>query len=121
LGFEQLGQTITTPNAGWHFKSTDDNGAPIWKQLRDDTTPIHEPLVRTIRMMERKFGDTTWDFDGCGYYWAEECQKRIGYMVDKTIALDVMSQMQAYFTGRDTNTDVRQYAIGYFIPFRRQI
>jgi hypothetical protein len=42
-------------------------------------------------------------------------------MIDKQIALDVLSETQAYFTGRDTNTDVRQYAIGYFIPFKKQI
>ena len=33
----------------------------------------------------------------------------------------MLSQSQAYFTGRDTTTDVRQYAIGYFMPFKKQI
>ena len=65
--------------------------------------------------------DTTWDFTGCGYYWADECQTRIGYFVDKTVALDVLTQSQAYFTGRDTSTDVRKYAIGYILPFKTQI
>ncbi len=122
LGFDLIGQVVTMPNAGWHVQYTDaTSGAKVWKRFRDDTTPINDPTVRTVGMIDGKFIDTTWDFNGCGYYWAEECQTRIGYMIDKTIALDVMSQMQAYFTGRDTSVDVRQYAIGYFIPYRRQI
>src|SRR6185437_13820780 len=57
----------------------------------------------------------------CGYYWADECQTRIGYLLDKEIALNELSQSQAYFTGRDTSTDVRQEAIGYVIPFKPQL
>jgi hypothetical protein len=121
LGFDMLGKVVTTPNAGWHFQYTDTAGNTMWKQLNDQTTPISDPRIKTIDMIDGKYPDTIWDFQGCGYYWAEECQTRIGYFVDKTIALDTMSQMQAYFTGRDTSVDVRQYAIGYFIPYRRQI
>src|SRR6185369_2253533 len=76
---------------------------------------------RRVSFIDGKYVDTRWDYNGCGYYWAEECQTRIGFMIDKQIALDVLSQSQAYFTGRDTNTDVRQYAIGYVIPFKKQI
>src|SRR5207245_2883159 len=74
-----------------------------------------------IGLIDGKHSDTTWDFRGCGYYWADECQTRIGYFVDKTIALDVLSQSQAYFTGRDTSTDVRKYAIGYALPYKLQV
>src|SRR5579871_530401 len=121
LGFDTVAQTITEPSAGWHYQATDPAGNKLWTWFRDDTTPINDPQVNVVGLIDGKYIDTTWDFNGCGYYWAEECQTRIGYLVDKTIAMDVMSQMQAYFTGRDTSTDVRQYAIGYFIPFRRQI
>jgi hypothetical protein len=74
-----------------------------------------------VGLLDGKFIDTTWDFTGCGYYWADECQTRIGYFVDKTVALDVLSESQAYFTGRDTSTDVRKYAIGYILPYQKQL
>ena len=122
-GFEMIGQTITTPTMGLFYKKTDPNGQGYWKQFRDD---LFEGSglpgnIRRVNWLEGKYIDTKWDYDGCGYYWAEECQTRIGYMIDKQVALDVLSQSQAYFTGRDTNTDVRQYAIGYIIPFKKQI
>ena len=79
------------------------------------------PAAKSSACIDGKYIDTTWDFDGCGYYWADECQTRIGYFVDKTVALDVLSQSQAYFTGRDTSTDVRKYAIGYILPFKKQM
>ena len=94
----------------------------VWKKTSDDTDGRPEPATPTSSgCIDGKFIDTTWDFTGCGYYWADECQTRIGYFVDKTIALDMLSQSQAYFTGRDTSTDVRKYAIGYILPFKAQI
>lgn len=122
-GFELLGQVLTTPTAGLFYKTTDPAGQTYWKQFRDDIFEGENlgSTIRRVGYLDGKYIDTTWDFDGCGYYWGDECQTRIGYMVDKQVALDVLSQSQAYFTGRDTNTDVRQYAIGYIIPFKKQI
>jgi hypothetical protein len=92
-----------------------------WKKTSDDTQPGLSGNTNIIGFIDGKFIDTTWDFSGCGYYWGDECQTRIGYFVDKTVALDVLSQSQAYFTGRDTSTDVRKYAIGYVLPYKAQI
>ena len=51
-----------------------------------------QPGGTIVGLLDGKFIDTTWDFTNCGYYWADECQTRIGYFIDKTIALDVLSQ-----------------------------
>ena len=91
------------------------------EEQRRDHAGGCRPSATIIGLIDGKYIDTTWDFNGCGYYWADECQTRIGYFVDKTVALDVLSQSQAYFTGRDTSTDVRKYAIGYILPFKTQI
>lgn len=126
-GFDLLGQIITQPEAGTFVKvsanASSDFPVDIWLKNSDTTIagPATPPAARIIGLIDGKYADTTWNFNGCGYYWADECQTRIGYFVDKTIALDVLSQSQAYFTGRDTSTDVRKYAIGYFLPYKAQI
>lgn len=126
-GFDLLGQIITQPEAGTFVKISanvaSDFPVDVWLKNSDSTQPqIGGPSGgRIVGLLDGKFINTTWDFNGCGYYWADECQTRIGYFVDKTVALDVLSQSQAYFTGRDTSTDVRKYAIGYFLPYKAQI
>jgi hypothetical protein len=127
LGYEMMGDVISTPSAGRHGKETLPDGTAYWKQYNDDPTPIPpnpdaSPRgARSVGLLDGKYLATTWDFTACGYYWADECQTRIGYLLDKEIALDTLSQSQAYFTGRDTSTDVRQYAIGYVLPFKSQL
>ncbi len=144
-GFDLLGQTITTPSAGLYYKTTGNyesgqtspasTTTPVWAAYGNDSTSQPDPFCfsassssgqcaingHTIGLIDGKYATTTWDFTGCGYYWADECQTRIGYLIDKEIALDELSQSQAYFTGRDTSTDVRQYAIGYVVPFKAQL
>ncbi len=127
LGFDELGKVLTTPSAGFYMPGTDEQGNPLWKQFND--TPVWDPAVeggtqpsniKVVPLIQGKYIDTQWD-QNCGYYWADDCQSRIGYFVDKTVALDVLGESQAYFTGRDTSVDVRQYAIGYVLPYKRQI
>ncbi|MFM2153564.1 MAG: hypothetical protein RL199_1999, partial [Pseudomonadota bacterium] len=119
-GFDELGRIITTPNPGTFGQVTDASGNPLWSQLSDDLSTDYGPSYRKVGLLDGKYIDTTWNYD-CGYYWSDECQSRIGYFVDKTLALDVLSQSQAYFTGRDTSVDVRRYAIGYVLPFKAQL
>jgi hypothetical protein len=140
-GFDLLGQVIVTPEAGIFFKTSDEEGnIPHWEPYGGpgffgyDVTTAGDPLClqgtltgqcavegHTVGLLDGKYSTTSWDFNGCGYYWADECQERIGYLLDKEIALDELSQSQAYFTGRDTSTDVRTYAIGYVLPFKQQL
>jgi hypothetical protein len=122
-GFDLLGKVITQPDAGQFTlvskdKSTD-YSFDYYKQTSDNLDSANGKQV--VGLLDGKYSQTTWDFDNCGYYWADECQTRIGYFIDKTVAIDVLSQSQAYFTGRDTSTDVRKYAIGYYLPFKHQM
>lgn len=124
-GFDLLGQIISQPEAGTFVKVyanvVSDYPVDVWKKNSDATVPGIGTSGAIVGLIDGKYIDTTWDFNGCGYYWADECQTRIGYFVDKTVALDILSQSQAYFIGRDTSTDVRKYAIGYILPFKSQI
>ncbi len=121
--FDLLGRILTTPDAG-QFASVDatssaDYPYTYYKHTSDNIDGKGATAV--VGLIDGKYSATTWDFEGCGYYWADQCQTRIGYLLDKMVAIDVMSQSQAYFTGRDTATDVRRYAIGYIRPFKHQI
>ena len=124
-GFDLLGRVITTPSAGTFVPvasaQSTDYPYDYYKHASDSLPSQNEPGGIYVPMLQGKYIDTTWDFEGCGYYWADECQTRIGYLLDKVAAIDVLSQSQAYFTGRDTSTDLRKYAIGYIRPFKNQI
>ena len=118
LGFDTLTSVVTAPQAGVYIEGKDAVGNKLWTQLSEELVEYSD--ARTIFLDQGRFIETTWDYN-CGYYWADECQQRIGYFVDKTLALDVLSWSQAYFTGRDTSVDVRRYAIGYVLPFKKQL
>lgn len=124
-GFNELGKVIARPSAGSYqfVAATDSTDVPYgyYKRSSDSLSSGIGGGASIIGLLDGKFNDTTWDFNNCGYYWADECQTRIGYFVDKTVALDVLSESQAYFTGRDTSTDVRKYAIGYVLPYKNQV
>jgi hypothetical protein len=122
-GFDLLGRVISMPSAG-QYMSVDAGSSPdypfnYFKQINDNAQDFASGPF--LPVLEGKFTSTTWAFTDCGYYWADECQSRIGYFFDKVVALQTLADSQAYFTGRDTSTDVRKYAIGYFLPFKSQI
>ncbi|MCS6913412.1 MAG: hypothetical protein RMK29_02360 [Myxococcales bacterium] len=123
LGFDTFGHVLSRPSYGSFIQVPDDDSSDFpgsyWKQFRD--RPFQDPSIRNIPIGQGRHENTTWDFEGCGYYWYEQCMTRIGYFHDKRVALEILTESQAYFTGRDTATDVRKYAIGYFRLFPAQL
>lgn len=124
-GFRLFGNILAAPQAGSFILSKDDEGNDIYKQFRDD---LVSPYVANgvtqivpVDITQGRYETTSWNFNGCGYYWGDECQSRIGYFLDKWMVLYELGQSQAYFTGRDTSVDVRKYAIGYWLPYKNQI
>jgi hypothetical protein len=121
-GFDLLGRIISEPEAGaFQMVSSDMSPTPYDQYRHVNDQPGTTAGTVNVGLLDGKYSTTTWDFDGCGYYWADECQTRIGYFLDKTYAIEALTDSQAYFTGRDTSTDVRLYAIGYILPFRNQL
>jgi hypothetical protein len=124
-GFDLLGRILAQPEPGrYALTKAAESDVPFdhWVQVSESTEPDpRNPNQFTVPLGAGKYGSSTWEFDKCGYYWADECQQRIGYLLDKTLALEVLTASQAYFVGRDTSVDVRLYSIGYIVPFRKQI
>ena len=116
-GFKLFGDVLTAPQAGSYLPTTNESGNAINTQFQDD--PISG--LTNVDITEGRYETTSWNYTGCGYYWGDECQQRIGYFVDKWLALETLADSQAYFTGRDTSVDVREYAIGYWLPYKEQI
>jgi hypothetical protein len=131
-GFDLFGRILTRPEPGLYIDAKGPLAQQIGVQPGDfdfervsenpylELGPEDEKLVARVGLVDGKFSNTSWD-GNCGYYAYDECQSRIGYILDKTIALEVLTESQAYFTGRDTSTDVRLYAIGYILPFKHQL
>lgn len=124
-GFNMFGRVLARPQAGQYTLvaagAADDYPGQLYKQSSDSLGGGLTASNLTIGLIDGKFIDTTWEFDRCGYYWADECQSRIGYFLDKTLALDVLADNTARFTGYDTAVDVRKYAIGYSLAFQQQV
>src|SRR5439155_6370724 len=78
-GFELLGEVVTRPTIGSYNPATNGLGQNYWTQASDSPGQGS----RSVDYIDGAYIDTKWDFTGCGYYWADECQTRVGYMVDK--------------------------------------
>jgi hypothetical protein len=124
-GFDLLGKILSQPQAGGYTQvaanQSSDFPYDMWRQTSDSLESGIDNNGPIVDLIDGKYTETTWDFDNCGYYWSNECQTRVGYFFDKVAALFALAESQAYFTGRDTSTDVRKYAIGYIRPFKHQI
>ena len=116
-GFQLIGDVLTAPQAGSFYAADDGLGNPVYKQVNDTLGTGN----LDVDITEGRYEGTSWNYAGCGYYWGDECQSRIGYFVDKWLAMRALSDSTAYFTGRDTSIDVRQYQIGYWLPYKNQI
>ncbi len=128
--FQLFGRVLTAPQAGSFVANAAPDGTNTLVQINDALQPgLAEQLNSqagdgtgaVLDITQGRYLTTTWNFQGCGYYWADECQSRIGYFADKWLVLKVLSENAAYFTGFDTAVDVRQFSIGYWLPYKAQI
>jgi hypothetical protein len=122
-GFDLLGRIITQPEAGNFAMTTADLSVSPYDHYayqREDPQP-DAPGQINIGLLDGKYSTSSWD-GNCGYYAFDECQSRIGFFLDKILALQVMASGSGInFIGRDTIADARAYALGYILPFRKQI
>ena len=86
-------------------------------QVRDALDDYADPVAAEVGLGDGRYLETTWDFDA-GYYWFDQLD-RAGYFYDKVLALQVLTDPETFFVGKDTASDVRTYALNFHTTFGR--
>ncbi|MBI2895977.1 MAG: zinc-dependent metalloprotease [Deltaproteobacteria bacterium] len=108
--FQTFAETLTMPEPGTYHLDVRGDGTEWLAPWGED---FEVPLT------EGRWLETTWDFDS-GYYWDDKVL-RVGYFVDKALAMELMADPTTWFLGRDTAADIRQYQISFYSNFRDQM
>ncbi len=71
-----------------------------------------------------RYYSTNWSFGGsgreCGYFW-NECLSRIGFYIDKVLAMYALSDSQTYFVARASPIDIRDWHVSYYSTFAESL
>jgi hypothetical protein len=107
--FSMLTRVIAAPEPGDYVEY--DNG--------DGTSSFYidyyaDPEL-SIAVGDGRYLETTWNFDE-GYYWFDQLE-RTGYYYDKILAIETLTDPQAFFVGQDEAADVRGFAISFHTTF----
>ena len=73
---------------------------------------------------QARYYSTNWAFGGgardCGYFW-NECLSRIGFYIDKILAMYALSDSQTYFVARASPIDIRDWHVSYYSTFAKSL
>ncbi len=118
-GFNLLGEILTEPVPGPYYKylQPSPTGEPRYFYQQNDYGTGNAAF--TLNVPAGRYFTTEWDYDS-GYYWYEHI-KYIGSFHDKVLAMLNLADPETWFLGKDTATDVRQYAINYYRLFGQQM
>lgn len=105
--FQLLTQVVTTPEPGTYKAATRLDGS--------DALTLQTVIPETVDSFEGRFLESTWDY-AAGYYWFDQLES-VGFYYDKVAALQILTDPEGYFLGRDTATDLRQYQINFYNTF----
>ncbi len=128
VGFDTLTRVLVWPQPGSFITVEDQTGERYLVNASDNndifasdpnSTPVAGPRF-TVPLIDGKFYETEWDSENGGYFWFEQV-KYMGSFFDKLVALDLLTQEQAYFIGRDSSTDVRRYRMSYYNYFAKSM
>jgi hypothetical protein len=125
--FRTMGEYITMPEPGsYDTVQVQGPSGPvnIWQSCSEHTDGSCGSItdLPVVDILQGRYFSSDWDFDSeeCGYEWYN-CQKRVGVMIDKALALWTLADASSNFLGRDTAVDSRLFAINYYKAFKPQI
>ncbi len=107
--FDVLRRVVTAPEPGGYVEYILSDGTNAF--LYDE---FYEPEL-TVDELDGRYLATTWDFDA-GYYWFDQLD-RVGYFVDKVLALQALVDPETGILGQDTDADVRAFQINFASTF----
>jgi hypothetical protein len=109
-GLNFLLDVLATPEVGEYWIDLDNRYDTV--PYVDTQTGKELPPDLALEAPSGKYLASSWDFDS-GYFWSDK-MTHVGIYHDKQLALWALTNADTYFMGRDTATDLRQYAINYY-------
>jgi hypothetical protein len=107
--FSLLSRVVATPEPGPYVEYDRGDGTTGY-YLDEFSDPEAD-----VAFGDGRFLETTWNFDE-GYYWFDQLE-RVGFYYDKVLALETLTDPQAYFIGQDEASDIRGFAISFHTTF----
>jgi hypothetical protein len=107
--YQMLARVVATPEPGPYVQYTLADGTDGY--LLDEW---YEPEVE-VAVPDGRYLETTWNFDA-GYYWFDQLE-RVGYFYDKILAIEALTDPQAFFLGEDEASDIRGWSISFHTTF----
>ncbi len=114
--FNYMVQTLLMPTIGGYggpFAQAD--GTELMQ------TNVGNPSVQ-LDVTQARYYATSWG-DGdreCGYQWYE-CLHHVGFYLDKIMAMEALTDTQTNFVARSTPEDIREWEVGYYSTFSKQL
>jgi hypothetical protein len=102
-------RVATAPEPGGYVAYTRADGSDAYL-LDDFSVPDFE-----VDAVDGRFLETSWDFDA-GYYWLDQLD-RVGFFIDKILAIQTLLDPETNFLGKDTDADVRAFQINFASNF----
>ena len=113
-GFQYLVETILMPDVGTYGNRTQPDGTKLYK---------NEGTGVPLGVDEARYYSTNWSFGGdkdCGFFW-QECLHRIGFYVDKVMAMEAISDSRTNFVAKASPIDIRDWHVSYYNTFGESI
>ena len=109
--FQYLVETILMPDVGKYTPSAQADGSSLLTNVGQGALDLGVDQAR--------YYSTNWSFGGandCGYFW-QECLHRIGFYVDKVMAMEAISDSRTNFVARASPIDIRDWHVSYYNTF----
>ncbi|HAN30561.1 MAG TPA: hypothetical protein DCQ06_03095 [Myxococcales bacterium] len=115
--FQYLVETILMPDVGSYAKRPQADGSSLWQAGGGGNL--------SLGVTDARYYSTSWSFGGqggreCGYFWYE-CLERIGFYVDKVMAMMAISDSRTNFVARANPIDIREWHVSYYNTFSESI
>ncbi len=115
--FQYLVETILMPDVGAYNSVTQADGTKLLQTGGGGNL--------NLGIADARYYSTNWSFGAqggreCGYFWYE-CLERIGFYVDKVMAMMAITDSRTNFVARANPIDIREWHVSYYNTFSASI